>query len=65
VFIEGDDLIADFKKVRLLAAQMNDPDLARYPKLAELHESVSRTSRDVHQRPDLLAGRSGMSTNVH
>src|ERR1019366_7977112 len=27
-------------------------------------ESVSRTSRDVHQRPDLLAGRSAMSTNV-
>ena len=28
-------------------------------------ESVSRTSRDVHQRPDLLAGRSATSTNVH
>jgi hypothetical protein len=28
-------------------------------------ESVSRMSRDVHQRPDLLAGRSAMSTNVH
>ena len=28
-------------------------------------ESVSRTSTDVHQRPDLLAGRSAASTNVH
>ena len=28
-------------------------------------ESVSRTSTNVHQRPDLLAGRSGVSTNVH
>jgi len=28
-------------------------------------ESVSRTSMDVHQRPDLLAGRRRMSTNVH
>jgi len=28
------------------------------------YESVSRTSRDVHQRPDLLAGRSAMSTNI-
>jgi len=28
-------------------------------------ESVSRKSTDVHQCPDLLAGRSAMSTNVH
>ena len=28
-------------------------------------ESVSRTSWDVHQRPDLLAGRSAMSADVH